>query len=225
MSEQAQAGGQNAAGGTPAAAVVADPATDTNTNPGLEHALKDVQKFKRAAQEAQAQIDELKRQSQAAEDQKLQEKNEFKTLYERTKSEKEELQGKLENLGKSLVVTRKMESVKAAARKAGIMDSAESDLELLDLDGIEIETTSRGTINVLGADEYIAELKRKRPHWFGNKVAPKINSGGAGTVDPGQPITPDQVAQLEQEGRRKGDMSEYHKVYQLYKAQRTAGKK
>lgn len=226
MSEQAAQGGtQNADGGTAAADTTVDSTTQTTTNPGIEHALKDVQKFKREALEAKQQLEELKRQSQAAEDAKLQEKNEFKTLYERTKAEKERLEEREKQIMGSLMMTRKMDAVKAAARKAGIMDTAEADLELLDLDGIETESTSRGNVNVLGAEEFVADLKSKRPHWFGGKVAPRINSGGAGAFDPTQTITPEQVVKAEQEGKRKGDMSEYHKVVQLYRSQKASGKK
>lgn len=225
MSEQAQGGTQNAASGTPAAEQTVESTTTTTTTPGLEHALKDVQKFKKAAQDALTELETLRKQAKEAEDQKLQEKNEFKTLYERTKSENEDLQKQFKSLKGSLVITEKMNAVKSAARKAGIMDTAESDLELLDLDGVEIESTSLGRINVLGAEEYVAELKRKRPHWFGSKSAPKVNSGGAGTVTAGQTITPDQVVRAEQDGKKKGDMSEYHKVLQLYRAQKVAGKK
>ena len=221
MSEQAQGGTQNADGGTVAAAQTVDSTTESQQQePGLQHALKDVQKFKKAAQDALSELAKLQKQIKESEEQKLQTEQQYKTLYERTKAEKEEVQNKYDSLGRSLLVDRKMSAVKIAAQKAGIIDSAIEDLELLDLDGIEVETTSTGKVNVLGADEYIASLKAKRPYWFGGKTVQKVNSGGGSTLETGQPITAAKIVELEREGKRKGDMTEYYKAYGLYQKQR-----
>jgi hypothetical protein len=136
-----------------------------------KRAIDDMIKFKARAQELEAKIQDF-------ETKKLQESNDWKTLAEREKGLREEAQRKLEKHSSFYQSTQKHSAVLGHALKAGLKAEAEGDLELLSMDGVEVEVTSTGRFNVIGADTFVEELKRKKPHWFNTQKDLKVNTGG-----------------------------------------------
>lgn len=107
--------------------------------------------------------------------------------------------------------------MKAAALQAGLRPEAIDDLEALELDLVDVESTSKGRLNVLGVDEQIKKLQKAKPHWFGGKTAPKLNAGnprvnGGGDDGDGAGITMEAVRALEKKARTGtvADKQAYH---------------
>jgi len=100
-----------------------------------KRALDDMHKFKREREELKARMGSI-------ESERLREKEDFKGLAERYENEAKEYKEKYEGLNTSLQQNAKFNEVRAAALKAGLRGEAESDLELLGLDTVEVELTS-----------------------------------------------------------------------------------
>lgn len=224
MSDEQNAGGASTANaGGAQSGNVQDSKADPTISQGAvkvvafddhKRALDDLHKFKRSASEAQLRADELERKMKEIEDQKLVERNEFKTLYERERDKSKELEGKYNSLTKNLFDDRKYNEVRAAALKAGLRPEAETDLELLDLNGVAVERTDKGRIIIHGAGEFVDDLKKKRPYWFQDSKVPNFNGGGANPPKDGAPreLTAEYMVELENK-KRRGD-KEAAKLYQ-----------
>lgn len=93
------------------------------------------------------------------------------------------------SLKQAVVNQHKSISLRAAASKAGINPSSLDDLDLLDFDEVNVETTSQGKILIHGADAAILRLKTLRPHWFlkspsaVNPQSPEVRSSASGGMD------------------------------------------
>lgn len=142
---------------------------------------KDMLKFKDAATAAQTQLESLTSAEAEKEKTRLTQQGEFKTLAEQEKTarEKAELEKK-EALGK---VDRFLKSttLEKEAVKAGILETAIADLKLLKMDALTVGMDSAGNVDVKGAEGMIAELKKSRPHWFGQAKDPAFNDAGGGS--------------------------------------------
>lgn len=175
----------------------------------------DMHKYKNRVRELEAAQNQL-------ETDRLKEKEEYKTLYEKSQEELNKWKKEAET-GKVLFSdTQKYEAVKRHAVQAGILDEAVDDLELIDLDGVEIETTDKGRYVVRGAKEFVDSLKTKKPYWFKSTKAPKINSGGgsAKPVKEGD-LTAQDVYEAERAFKAgKITQKQYHETHQRYLSQR-----
>lgn len=175
-----------------------------------KRALDDMNKFKRELQK--------ERDAQKAQRTKdLEAQNRYKELYEAATKERDEAQTEAKRIRESFVNERKYSAVKTAAVAAGLRQEALDDLEATELDLVEVETTSKGRLNVLGVNEQIKKLQQAKPHWFGGKKAPNVNSGnpkvnGGGDAGDGAGITMDQVRALEKKARTgtTADKQAYH---------------
>ncbi len=153
------------------------------------------------------------------EEQKLKETGQWKEAYEREKANREENEQKIQRLNETFVTREKYMAVKSAAHKAGI--KSESDLEYLDLKDVLLETTSTGKINVIGADAFIEKIKTLKPHWFGDKNPPNVNTQTPGvSVDTTGKITTAMILAAEVEGKKSGDMSKYYDLTKKYMLQK-----
>lgn len=170
-----------------------------------KRALEDMQKFKREALEAKTRIEEMQTQ-------KLREQGEWKTLAEREKELRQAAEQKASKLNDALYQSKKFDEVYKEATKAGLRPEAFSDIELVALDGIEVELTSTGRMLVHGAESFVQELKRKRPHWFSNSMPPKVNPGGNSSPPTSSAVTPEMIFKAEKEGNKAMAM-ELTKLY------------
>lgn len=128
-------------------------------------------------------------------------KGEFEALYRKSEERAAELQRKLEGQAKNFIADKKLTVVQAKAIELGLLPAAVPDLQVVELAGIETIQGDQGTIQFNGIEAFVAKLKAERPHWFGAKVAPKVNFGGgsgnsAASVPDGE-LTPAQIVELE----------------------------
>jgi hypothetical protein len=121
-----------------------------------------------------------------------------------------------------LVNEKKIAALATEAVKQGINPASLPDLELLDFDEVQVETTSTGKILVTGQDRAIAKLKTLRPHWFSSGV-PSVNPSSPQTFKPNM----DQVtvadlnaAELNyRKSKSDSDKKIYFDLIQKFKAQ------
>lgn len=175
----------------------------------LDKALSDMHKFKKRAQELEAKFKKEEMES-------LKQKQEWQKIAELKEKEAQELAEEKELIKKSLVSDKKYTAIKEAALKAGVLESALDDLELLNFPEVQVESTSTGRINVIGASEAVQRLKTLRPHWFG-KGAPRINGKMPNVDNKGDGIvTLDKLRKLRVEAMKSGDYSAYEKAHKQF---------
>lgn len=156
----------------------------------LEQIKKDMFRYKTEAKTLKAQLEETKKTE-------LKQKEEFKTLWEQEQQAHTKLK-------ESVVRHEKLSAVYAAALKSGLRQEAESDLRLLQLDGVELDSNGDQFL-VTGADEYVENLKKTRPHWFKSSDVPRFNSNGATTAAPQgqQKLTVEKMLELKRTNYKK----------------------
>lgn len=188
----------------------------------FEHALKDVQKHKSRAKQLETELETVNAKLRQDEESRLAQSNEFKTLAERYKAEADTEKKARKDLENSFFTNQKMSAVRAEALKAGLRVEAESDLDLLSLDGVALERTDHGRMLVHGAEEYVQTLKKQKPHWFSSKQVANVNSGGGNSTLATGEITPIDLFKIE----KSGDKKKYYEALALYKKQKqiTGGK-
>ena len=170
----------------------------------------------------QKEAKELKEQVDQQKNAELAKNNEWKTLYEQEKQRAEEAQTSKKKLQDSFINERKFSALKDEASKLGLIPQALQDLELLDLADIQIETTSTGKLNVLGAKTFAERVKALKPYLF-NSTPPAVNTGGVRAVDSSAPVTATDVYAAEKAWRKSGkqeDHDSYKELALKYKKQR-----
>lgn len=122
---------------------------------------------------------QLKAQLEMLKEAQLKEKENYKELADVYKKKADEAETKSKKVMDSYFNGLKISAIKEQALKLGIREEALEDLPLIDHSAfIEVETTSTGNANVLGAKEFIETLKEKKPYWFLQAKAPNINTNG-----------------------------------------------
>ncbi len=183
-----------------------------------ERALADLQKYKK---EAKA----LKDEKDKAATEKLKAENKWKEIAEANETKAKEADERAEKLQGSFLEGKRFDAARLACEKLGIRAEAVGDLDALDLKDIQIETTSTGKINVLGADKFAERLKTLKPHWFTDKRKPNVNTRGNTVVDSDGPITAQQIVEAEKAGRKSGDMKPYYDLHKQFQNQRAAARR
>ncbi len=211
------AGNENNNGGG-AAGDTQKPIVDVVARADHERALADLQKFKREAAE-------LKKERETLNTNKMKEQNQWKELAEKHEKEANDAREEAAKIRDSFLGERKFSTVKEKCLVLGLRPEAASDLEMLDLESVTLETTSTGKINVLGADKFAERLKTLKPHWFADKNAPAVNTNGARIVDSNGDITPAMILAAEKEGRKSGDMGKYQDLFKKFQQQRATPKR
>lgn len=124
--------------------------------------------------------EELARKVQEAEEKKLEESNQFKELYERERKKRELAEQAERKTKESYVHNMKLDAIKRAAIREGIHETAIDDLERYEHDQVQVEYTSLGSVNIIGVDEYMANLKQNKGYLFKKATAPKVNNNAPG---------------------------------------------
>lgn len=132
--------------------------------------------YKQKLADAERRNAELASKVDEIQSKNLQEKENFKELWELEKNKRIEAEENRSKLAMTVSTNFKNSAIKQEAIKAGILDTAIEDLDIIDNSLVEIETTDRGSINVLGAKEFVDQLKDKKPHWFSKSGIPNINN-------------------------------------------------
>lgn len=162
------------------------------------------------------ELKSFKGEAQKLREEKLASERNWEELAKSRAQERDEAIQQAESLKKSVIDSKKYDAVKNECVKLGIKPEALEDLKLLGLDDVQTELTTLGNVNVHGAGNFAERLKTLRPHWFGQKTPPNLNTNTPGVVPATGPITAQQLAALEREGKKKGDMSEYRAAFQKY---------
>lgn len=118
---------------------------------------------------AKAEAKKLAQELEQRHKQSLREKEDYKTLAHEYETKYKEESEKNQALVQAQIHEKRYAAVERAALQAGIREDAITDLELLNLNEVEVEVTSTGRMIVNGAEDFVARLKAKKPHWFGRK--------------------------------------------------------
>lgn len=204
---------------------------DENTNPGKkagsndtvsradhERALADMHKYKGEAAK-------LKKEAEDRATAAMKEQNQWKELAELKENEAKAAKEEKERIQNSFLGERKYSTVKEKCKALGLRAEAESDLEMLDLESVTVETTSTGKINILGAEKFAERLKTLKPHWFSDKSAPNVNTNGARIQDNGGAVTIQEIIAAEKEGKKSGDMTKYYNLHKKFQTQRSQARR
>jgi len=177
-----------------------------------EKVMQDMHKYKKALKE----IESTKKQQEL---QSLKEKQEWQKIAELKEAEANQEREERTKLTKAVVTDKKMSAIREAAMKAGVLDTALDDIDLLNWNDVEVETTSTGRINVIGADDAVKRLKTLKPHWFGKSVG-KVNSKIPETTKQNSDVvTLEKIVKLRKEAMQSGDYSTYESAHKQYQAQ------
>ncbi len=179
-----------------------------------ERALEDLKKIK--AQNVEL-LEALKKKDEAIEESrlaKLKEQEKFQELAETWQQKAQDAEQKASGLEKSMIYAKKFDAVKTAALQAGIKKEAIDDLEMLDFGDVDIEYTSTGRVNVLGAGKFVENIKITRPHWFGKKGA-SVNPSEPGVVGSSS-IKYADLLKAEEQAKKTGDYATYSALHKKY---------
>lgn len=205
-----------------AAVTTEDKTTEETTNTVPEAKTVSMEAYKRSQDDMhkyKKQLREIEAAKKADELKVLKEKQDWQKIAELKEKEATEAREEKARLTKAVVSDKKMSAIREAAMKSGMLDSALDDIELLGWSDVEVETTSTGRINVLGAEDAVKRLKTLKPHWFG-KSATKVNSKIPDVKDGKSDIvTLEKIVKLRKEAQQSGDYSAYEPAFRTYQAQ------
>lgn len=176
-----------------------------------ERALKDVHKFKNRVRELEDTI-------KARDTQALREKEDYKGLWEKEKTEKEELLTKHQSLRDWVFADKRISAVKTEAIKHGLRPEAEKDLELYPMDEVVVEPTPSGRFSVIGAEAFVEKMKKTRPFLFRPDGPPVVNPGGNLRPDQGTEVTGTDLYEIEKKHGRGS--KEWKNAFEKFRAAR-----
>ena len=136
----------------------------------------DLVRFKKEARESQEAVQKLQDQLKSQESQALEEKSNYKELWEREKEKSVTLETKIGDFQGAFLEDKKRSAIEREAIKLGIKSNYMKFVLADAGDNVEVETTSAGNINILGAKEYVEQFKEKNIDLFKNENAPYINN-------------------------------------------------
>lgn len=175
------------------------------------------------AERYRKQIEKAKADQDVEKAAKLREQNQHKELADKFEQELKEEREKNAKLIFATTEQAKFSALKDKCAALGIRPEAVADLEMLDLGPIQVETTSTGKTNILGADKFAERLKTLKPHWFADPKAPNVNPSNPRVIDSNTgPVTAEMIYAAEKEGRKSGDMSKYNEMFKKFQTQRAA---
>lgn len=152
--------------------------TETNetNNEQVNPYKEDMFKYKKSLRAEKEQRLELESRLREIENRSLEEKQEYKSLWESEKKRAEEASQKAERIQSNYLNGVKRTAIEQEALKLGI---TENSLEFLNVntDMVELETTSTGNVNVLGASDYVESFKTRHPNLFKTNKAPNVHHG------------------------------------------------
>lgn len=189
---------------------IQEPVT-TETQPAPQPEVVEKAEFEKIAKQAakmKAELEKAKAALEADKIARMKEQNQWKELAEAREREAMEHKSKAEQIQQSYLNEKKFGALHSAVSKLNILPEALSDLDMLDLSSLEIETTSTGKINVLGADKFAERLKAMKPHWFQNKQPPAINGATQTVQDTAAPVTADAALKA----LKAGKTEEYQRI-------------
>ena len=185
-----------------------------------ERALKDLQRYKQRARESTTRLANLERELQ-----ELKAGKDGKKADDLAAKLSEEQQ-RNKDLQTSIIESQKFRELVPALKKAGLTDGAENLIEMLDLEDLDHEVTSKGRVNIIGLESFVEDVKKRFPYAFASKKTPRVNGGGSGTGfgDGKKKWDGESLFKLEKECRKKGEMTKYHAAVKEYLQQKKEAK-
>jgi len=154
------------------------------------------EQHRKQLEEMKAQNEDLMRKVEENKFNSLKEKEQYKELADAYKAKYEAAENKMQEYSSFYTQDKKMETLKRVAASMGITKEGMEDLERWDFDDVQIETTSTGRVNVLGAQEAIESLKMRRPSWFNDSRPPVVNNGQPQNTG-NKKLSPSEILNLE----------------------------
>lgn len=192
----------------------AAPAEKAVAQKDYEKVLKAEATARRRAKELETKATTLESQLRAATEEKMAAEGKKDELLQAYKMRAEESEKKIAGFWDSFYAEKKKDAVRASALRAGLRKEAENDLDLVDMDGVEVEKTDQGRVIVHHADDVVENLKQTRPHWFSSKETPRVNTGGYGQkVTTNIEMFDDHMGMLR---LKKENRSEYERLFPAY---------
>lgn len=197
--------------------------TEGDQNPGDESVpYKEFKSVKDDMHRFKEENRKLAEELKSLRDKDMRDKEQWKEFGSAKEQEANEWKSKYDALSKSIMERAKLTAVKEQAMKLGLVESAYEDLELLEMRDVVVETTSTGKVNVIGAKSAAERIKSLKPHWFSDKPkVPTVNN-----LNPevrraqDRATTYQDLAKLEEEAKKTGDYTEYHKRIKELKTQK-----
>lgn len=181
--------------------------------------IDDMMKYKKGLKDALEQLSSVKSELDKLKEGGLKAQNNYKALYETAQSKLSQVEEERTKLLHSLEYTKKYDEVKTQALKLGIRSEALDDLERLEFEGLEVERTDKGRIVVQGADLFVENLKKSKPHWFESKKPPTFNASGTQGGGASGTVTAQDVLEAETKAKRSGkaeDKKAYNEILSTY---------
>lgn len=141
--------------------------------------------------------------------------NKWQEIAEMEKKEKDDAVQKLERVNDAVARDKKYTAIKLAAQSSGIRKEALDDLDLLEFPEVQIEVTSLGNINIVGAQAAVDRLKMIRAHWFGKRPT-SLDSSSPEIIE-GAKITIHQVIDARKKASKTKTPSDYDSYEKLHK--------
>lgn len=181
----------------------------------LQKVLDELHKYK-------SQARELSTAAQADKERLLREGNRWQELAELKDKELQDMRQTNDQIKDAMINEKKFSALKDAAVKAGLRQEAFSDLELVGLDQVQVETTSTGRVNVLGVDQLISNVKLSRPHWFGGQKT-NVNGSIPNVNNQAGVVSTQDLVKLSNEAKKSGDYAQYEKSLRQFQQQQRKG--
>lgn len=157
--------------------------------------------FRNANQSLRDELEQMKAEQKAREEAALKEKEDWKTLYEKTKLEKETLEGKLGSAEMLRQNAKKESELKSELAKLGVKPQyVERASKLANLDSVKID---KETGVIYGAEVVAKALSEDWPDLFGPGQSEKVEQQAPGSVAPTGALSLEEWQKLPYEERKK----------------------
>lgn len=186
-----------------------------------QRALADLHRFKGQSKALSSQLAAMQSEFESLKGQIATEKKDFENLYVSEKSKREAIESEKTKLLNNVLNSERHRAAYPALKKAGLRDDAENLLDIISLDGIDVEATSSGRFTCSGIPDFIEDVKKKFPYAFQKPAAPLVNgANGAGSTGAnGGTWNPAKLVALESECRKKKDMEPYRRAVEEWRKQ------
>lgn len=155
-----------------------DSSAETVSKEAYEQVKADMIKFKNQFRESSDAVENLNKKIEDMETESLKSKSNYKDLYEKAQQKLVDAQGETKSIKNAYLEDKKLSAIEKEALSQGVNKKA---LDLIrsstfDKSNVMIETTSTGRVNVIGASEFVEDLKKNWGDLFFSSKPSKINS-------------------------------------------------
>lgn len=148
-----------------------------------------VEKLKADLAKAKKEGEELRKKLENDRLKKLKDSEDKEAYIKEVEAQRDEAIQSRTRVTEAVIQDLKMNAIRTEALSAGLNPKFKKLLDKFDCEGVEVETTSTGRMNVLGATSFVSRLKAEHPEMFGQKGSkinpedPKVTSESEMTMD------------------------------------------